>query len=121
MTSSTEVQQSKISLGTLVVWVVSIVNLSLIWVSWTPWFGGTAQHAGMADKLFGQMRLAGFRADIVWLCVSTGVLFLVGWFFILQARTSRSARINAALCVAEVLSFALYVLHVLTSGVLDFG
>jgi len=118
MTSSTEAQRSKIALRTFVVWLVAIANLSLIWF---PWFGGTEQHAGMADKLFGQMRFSGFRADVVWLCLSTGVLFFAGWFFILQARKSRDARISAGLCVAEVLSFAMYVWHALTSGILYFG
>jgi hypothetical protein len=116
-----EAQRSKISLGTLIVWLVSVADLSLIWLSWFSWFGGTEHHAGMADKLFGQMRFGGFRADIVWLCLSTGVLFFIGGFFLLQARTSRNARISAALCVAEVLSFAMYMWHAVTSGLLYFG
>jgi hypothetical protein len=121
MTSSAEARRSEISAATLVAWVVAIANISLIWLSWTSWFGGTAQHAGIADKLFGQLRFGGFRADIVWLCLSSAVLFFAGWFFILKSRKSRYARISAGLCVAEVLSFVTYVWHSLTSGLLYFG
>jgi hypothetical protein len=119
--SSIEAKGSKVSIGVLVACFIAVANLALIWLSWFPWFGGSEQHVGIADKLFGQMRLSGFRADIVWLCLSTGVLFFAGCFFILQARRSRNARVSAALCVAEVLSFAMYILRALTSGLLYFG
>lgn len=116
MMSSTEAQNPKISLWAYVVWIVTTANIFLIWLGWFPWFGGTEQHAGIEDKLFGQVRFGGFPADVAWLCLSTGALFLAGWFFILQARESRNARISAGLCVAEVLSFAMLVRHLYVSG-----
>jgi hypothetical protein len=119
--TSIEARLKKISVGMLAVWVVAVANLLLIWLSWIPWFGGTAQHAGIVDKLLGHIRFGGFRADFVWLCLSTVALFLAALFFILRSRTSRDARISAALCAAAVLSFVLYIWHALFSGVLDFG
>jgi hypothetical protein len=112
--------RSKRTMKFLLVGVVGF-NLLLMAISLTSWFGGTERSPGVADQIFGKVRLGGFRGDFAWLVASTAVLFLVLFVFITQARQSRAARISAALCVAEVLAFGLYLFHSLTSGILYFG
>lgn len=75
----------------------------------------------MVDELFDHFRLGGFRADIVWLCLSSGIVFFAGWVLMVQARTNSRLRVSAGLCALEVLSFAMYVWHALMSGLLYFG
>ena len=96
-------------------------NLLLIAVSFTAWFSGTEKSLGFADRVFGTARLGGFRADFAWLLLSSAVLFLGLLFFIAGSRRSRIARVNAMLCLANVLAFVLYLYHALVSGLLDFG
>jgi hypothetical protein len=104
--------------------VLSIVvgfNLLLIAVSFSGWFGGTERSLGVADRIFGKIRIGGFRADFVWLVTSTVALSVALLIFIVSARKDRAALINAALCLAEVIAFVLYLHHSLISGVADFG
>src|SRR5579862_744101 len=83
--------------------VVAVANLLLIALSFTPWFGGTAKAPGLADTLFGSIRLGGFRADFVWLFFSTILLFFSGIVTAVTDRGNRLARRVAVLCGVEVL------------------
>ncbi|HEY4010523.1 MAG TPA: hypothetical protein VGM11_10265 [Acidobacteriaceae bacterium] len=100
---------------------VVLVNVTLTALSWTVWFGGNAGKVGFADRIFGNARLGGFRADVVWLVLSTlGLAF--GFFHSLsRASRDREARLNALLCCAGVIAFVLFLYHSVTAGVLDFG
>jgi hypothetical protein len=96
-------------------------NLILIALSWSPLFEGTETKVGAVDHLLGAFRLGGFRADVIWLVVSTAGVFLALIVFLIEARRSRTARINALLCVTEILAFCSFIYRILTTGVLDFG
>ena len=96
-------------------------NLLLITISFSAWFSGTEKSPGFADQIFGKVRISGFRADFAWLLASTAVLFLALIVFIVMTRESHVARVNAALCLAEVFAFGLFLYHALVSGLLDFG
>jgi hypothetical protein len=100
---------------------VIAVNLIMVSLSWWPWFEGTATKPGEVDRLLSSVRLGGFRADFVWLMISTLFIFLAVFFFLKDARRSGSARITTALCVLEILAFCSFVYRALTSGLLDFG
>jgi hypothetical protein len=101
--------------------VIALANVVLIALSFTPWFGGTAKAPGLADTLFGSIRLGGFRADIVWLFFSSIALFFAGISAAVTARQNRRARRVAILCGVEVFSFAFYLFFSLISGLLYFG
>jgi hypothetical protein len=101
--------------------VIVAGNLVLIAFSWFPWFEGTAYRPGVVDHLLGGLRLGGFRADAIWLFVSTLFIFVALFPFLIKAKKDRSARINALLCIIEILAFCSFVYRVLTSGVFDFG
>jgi hypothetical protein len=96
-------------------------NLVLIALSWSAWFEGTATRVGVVDHLFGSFRLGGFRADVVWLVLSTVAIAVAGLLSLLKVRNSQTAQINALLCAVEVLAFCSFVYRILTTGVLDFG
>jgi hypothetical protein len=96
-------------------------NMLLIAVSFTAWFSGTEKTLGFADRAFGKLRFGGFRADFAWLLLTSAVLFLALLFFIVESRKSRVARVNAVLCLAEVLALVAYLYYSLVSGLLDMG
>ncbi|MBB5061428.1 phosphoglycerol transferase MdoB-like AlkP superfamily enzyme [Granulicella aggregans] len=96
-------------------------NLVRIALSWSAWFEGNATRVGAVDHLFGSFRLGGFRADVVWLVLSTLAIALAGLLSLLKVRNSQKARIDALLCAVEVLAFCSFVYRILTTGVLDFG
>jgi hypothetical protein len=96
-------------------------NLVLIALSWSAWFEGSATRVGAVDHLFGSFRLGGFRADVVWLVLSTAAIGLAGLISLLKVRNSYAARIDALLCAVEAVAFCSFVYRILTTGVLDFG
>ena len=107
----------------LVLLLRTVIGLNLVRMAlgWSSWFEGTEKEVGVVDKLFDAYRLGGFRADVVWLFLSTGVIFLALFIFLRDIRTNWSARINACLCIAEVVAFFLYVHRMLITGLLYFG
>jgi hypothetical protein len=106
----------RVRLVYLIARVVCVVNLALIGLLLLPWFGGTSKKPGLADTLFGAIRLGGFRGDFVWLAV-TSILVVT----IPAAIKSSSARITAGLCLVEMIAFAFLVFYSLISGTLYFG
>ena len=87
----------------------------------TSWFGGTDQKVGLADKLFSAGHVGGFRADFVYLVLSTIVISLAFVVLFPNFRKSRAARISAFLCGAEVIVFVAFVCLMLVTGLLYFG
>jgi len=101
--------------------VVIALNILLMGLECTPWFGGTDLKPGGADQLFGTHRLGGFQVDFLWLIFSTAIIFLASFAFLFRIKRSPSARIDVLLCLAEILAFVLFVFRMLTTGLLDFG
>ena len=97
------------------------VNLLLIALTWWPRFSGSETRIGLADQLFGQLRIGGFRIDVVWLVLSSAALFFASFYFLNNTRERRTALLNGMFCVAGVLAFIVYVHKLLTSGLLYFG
>jgi hypothetical protein len=97
------------------------MNFLRFLLSFIPSFEGTEHDAGSVEKLFGSFRIAGFRADFVWLLFSTPIIFLAAFYFLWEARKNRLALIDFALCLLWVAAFAEYVLRMLHTGLLDFG
>ena len=98
-----------------------IVNLVLISLTWWPRFSGSENQVGLADQLFGQLRIGGFRIDLVWLVLSSAVLFFASVHFFNCTAERKPAFLNGMFCVAGVLAFIAYIHKILTSGILWFG
>lgn len=96
------------------------VNLFRLSLGWSTSFEGDAHNPGIADRVFTN-RGGGFRSDFLWLILTTLMIFIAFCCQLPWLRTSRTARINALLCVVEVVGFVLYVRQVLLTGVLHFG
>lgn len=91
----------------------------LVALLWWPWFGGTAEKAGEVDRLLNPFRMGGFRPD--WLVFSTIFIAISLFVFHFIARGDGNARVNAYLCLIELLAFCSFVYRIVSSGLLDFG
>jgi hypothetical protein len=67
---------------------VIAVNFALFMLTFVPAFSGIGQQPGLADRLLDNYRVAGWRADIVWVITSSAVLL----FFAVTYTASPSAR-----------------------------
>ena len=104
-------------------WIIrSIVAVNFVrfLLAFVPSFEGTDKSVGAADTIFA-WRMAGFRADFVWLVVSTILVFLAGVYFIFRIKEDRTAKTDVILCAAWVVAFIIYIARTLFTGVLDFG
>jgi hypothetical protein len=112
---------SRLNKGDLLIRIMAAINLLLAGLTWSSWFEGTEDRVGAVDRIFGALRLGGFRIEFVWFVLSSVFLFFAFFYFIVQVRRSRVALVNALFCVAAVSAFCLAIYRVLTSGMLDFG
>jgi hypothetical protein len=100
---------------------VVLFNAALVAASWSRRFSGDANQVGWVDRLLGQIRLGGFRADFVWIVLSTLALGIAFIYFAPKASQSREARVNAVFCLCGIIAFCLFIYRAFTTGVLDFG
>jgi hypothetical protein len=105
----------------LLIRILAAINLLLAGLTWSSWFEGTADRAGLADRIFGAFTVGGFRIDFVWFVLSSIFLFFAFFYFIIRGRRNRAAEVNAAFCLVAVLAFCLAVHRILTAGLLYFG
>ena len=81
---------------------VLAVNFILLILSFIPTFSGIGSEPGLADRLWGNLRLAGWRADVVWMCVSTLLIFAGG---LRWTRERGARRTTSILCWAWIPCF----------------
>jgi len=117
--SFAEASKHRKDMGALLLRGTIALNFLLFVLSWCPWFLGSEKHWSVSDQLFGSYRFAGFRADFVWMIASTIYIFFAALFFLFQARTDPSVRLNLGLCMAEVLGFCLFIYGSLTFSFLN--
>ena len=105
----------------LVLRSVITLNFLRFALSFIPSFEGTAQEPGLADRIFGNYRIAGFRIDSAWILASSLVIFLFIFILAWIAKRDPKARIDILLCLAWMAAFVTYVYRLLFTGDLDFG
>jgi hypothetical protein len=96
------------------------VNFIRFALSFSSRFEGTAGTVGLADRLF-KLRWGGFRLDFVWLVVSTLVIFLAMFYFLLNLKSNPEAKIDTFFCVAWVVAFVIFIARAFLTGIIDFG
>jgi hypothetical protein len=101
--------------------IVAFGNIVLAALTWSTWFEGNERHAGFADALFGWLRFAGFRADLVWLVLSIPAFAAVSMFFFNRASETPPERKDARLGVIAALASCAAIFHMVFSGLLFFG
>jgi hypothetical protein len=52
-----------------------VVNFTLFALTFIPAFSGIGPKAGVADRWWGDYRFDGWRADVLWMCLSSVVIF----------------------------------------------
>ncbi len=100
---------------------IVIVNSVLFALSCkTGWEQSSNGGPGTADAIYG--RYGGFRADFLWLALTSLVIVFFGMqsFFGIRRREP-GARINTVIAGLYSIAFAAYIWHLLTKGVLYFG
>jgi hypothetical protein len=105
----------------ILVRIVACVNILLCVLSWFSWYEGSAVTFGFAEEVFGTLRGGGFRADTLWLMVTSFLLFLGLIYYLAIWKRSRTAKVNAVFCVVALGMFCLTVVHLVRSGLLDFS
>ena len=90
-------------------WVLRAVlalDFLLLVLAFVPAFSGIGPEPGLAERLWGNVRLGGWRADVVWM-VGSSVFILAG---ALRGTTERGARrTTSLLCWAWLPLFVIYV------------
>lgn len=87
------------------------VDLVLLVLTFIPAFSGIGQQPGLADRLWGGVRLGGWRADVVWMCGSSLLIVASG----LPRRTIPGLRrTTVVLCRLWLPCFAIYLGYTLT-------
>jgi hypothetical protein len=97
------------------------LNFARFALSFVPKFEGTAARAGIADKLFGEYTVGGFRADFAWLFGSTIVLFAATFYFAKNSENDPQSRLDVLLGRTWIVAFVIYVIKSIFTGVLDPG
>jgi len=108
-------------LATIMLRLVIALNFVRFVLSFVPWFEGTADTAGYADRLFNPNHTDGFRSDFLWLIASSAFIFVSLFWSIQDFKENRSARINVYLSLAWLAAFSIYIGRVVVTGTLWFG
>jgi hypothetical protein len=97
--------------------VLTAVNFILFVLTFVPAFSGigVGPHPGLADRLWGDYRFGGWRADIVWVITSTaGILILaLPYSQSTSAKRTRARKLVLASCAVWLVCFLVYARYVL--------
>src|SRR5262245_5005393 len=89
---------------------VLVVNFTLFVLTFIPAFSGIGpgSEPGLADRLWGRIRFGGWRADVVWMCLSTVVVCVGG------LRSAQGPRtVTTILCRVWLVCFGFYFDYIL--------
>src|ERR1700733_5586592 len=76
------------------------VNYALFVLTFIPAFSGIGRNPGLADRLLGNYRFGGWRADVVWMCASSVFIIATGIIWIRGNRSANITRIAWCLWLA---------------------
>jgi len=87
------------------------MDFALFVLTFVPAFSGIGGNdPGLADRLFGNYRFGGWRADIVWMCSSSVFIIAAGLPWIMRNRSAKITRITWFLWLA---CFPFYLFYIL--------
>ena len=95
---------------------VIAVNFVLFVLTFYPAFSGIGPQPGLADRLWGNYRVAGWRADIVWVITSSVVILSVAAIYAASpiAKERRAYKLVITSSIVWLACFVVYVRFVLT-------
>ncbi len=93
---------------------VIAVNFVLFVLTFVPAFSGIGSQIGIADRLWDNYRVDGWRADIVWVVTSSVVLLLLAVAYAASpsARRSGAYKLVITSCIVWLGCFVVYVRYV---------
>lgn len=91
---------------------ILLANLVLLGLSFVPAFSGVGERPGLADRLWGEIRFGGWRADVAWMFGSTLLLLTAG--VVLRTREPGARQQTSMLCVLWLPCFVLYMFYVVS-------
>jgi hypothetical protein len=91
---------------------VLAMNVVLLGLTFLPAFSGSGATPGLADRLWGDIRYGGYRADVVWMCGTTLLLIVAG--VVLRTRQPGARRTTSLLCLYWLPCFAVYLGYTVT-------
>ena len=89
--------------------IVLAVNFVLLILSFIPAFSGIGAKPGLADRLWGNYRLFGWRADVAWMSTST-IFIVVGGIKWIRGRNADKT--TAIVCLAWLACFFFYARYI---------
>jgi hypothetical protein len=101
-------------LGCLLCLVIAI-NLVLFVLTFIPAFSGFGPQPGLADRLWGDYRFGGWRADVVWVYASSVAVFFFGLIYARSgsARQNQEYKFVVLLSAVWLACFVVYAGYVL--------
>ena len=120
VSTSSSVNSKRDGIARLLLRSLITINFIRFALSFSSRFEGTANRVGMSDTIF-RWQLGGFRADFVWLVLSTMVIILALLYVRGDRRRNHGARLDVFLCAAWLVAFVIYVARMFAAGLVDFG
>jgi hypothetical protein len=89
------------------------IDFALFILTFVPAFSGIGQQPGLADRLWGDYRLGGWRGDVVWVFGSTLAIFVLGMVFaVCSSKSERDYKITIGLWAIWLICFCDYAFHI---------
>jgi hypothetical protein len=85
------------------------VDFALFVLTFIPAFSGIGSEPGLADRLLGNYRFGGWRADVVWMCTSSLLIIPTGLPWIRENHSAKFTRIAWYLWLA---CFPIYLCYI---------
>ena len=97
-----------------IICAVIAVNFILFVLTFVPAFSGFGEQPGLADRLLGNYRFGGWRADVVWVFASTVAILILGLAYTqsTSVKGGRAYKLVVTSCTVCLGCFVLYVGYV---------
>ena len=89
---------------------VVAISFVILALSFTEWYEGN-EHAGVADHLFGAIRVLGWRGDVVFLLLTAGFALLMLITSMREWQIEKRAKRTALLSAAWLVGYIFYLNH----------
>ena len=97
------------------------LNFVLLALFFTNAYQGRMDFRGLGDVLFGSRRVLGWRADTLWLIVSTLYVLAMGLIALRRWNLERTSKRTLVLCICWIAAVGACVWRLLNNGLLYKG
>lgn len=103
------------TLGRVLCAVIAVNLVLFVLTLFVPAFSGIGEQSGLADRLWGDYRSGGWRADVVWVFVSTLAILILWLAYVgtTSDKCTREYKLVFASCAIWMGCFVVYAGYVL--------